>query len=179
MNLQYGTVVLRAIEETDLEFCREMINHPGIEISTVGKSFPVSAGQQLAWYQQNADKNNLRLLIDVSGVGPIGMISLTDIDWINRSAEAGIKFVNSKNRCTENTRDACQCILNYAFDELNLHCVYAKVLDDNLLSRKLLTGYGFTQEGILRERVYKRGAYRDLIVFSLLKSEYTTGHSQG
>lgn len=174
MNLIHGTIVLRAIEETDLDFCREMMNHPGIEISTVGKAFPVSARQQLAWFQQNADPNNLRLMIDVPDQGPIGMVSLTNIDWISRSAEAGIKFINTNHRTTQNTMDTAQCILRYAFDELNLHCIYANVLEDNLLSRKLLLRFGFTEEGILRERIYKQGKYQNLVVYSLLKKEYDT-----
>lgn len=172
MNLKYGTVYLRAIEEEDLEFCREMMNHPGIEVSTVGKAFPVSKREQQNWYQNSTDRNNLRLMICIPEGGAIGMISLTGIDWINRSAEIGIKFLNSGKRSTQNTADACECILKYSFDELNLHSLYAQVLEDNLLSRKLLLGYGFTQEGVLRERVYKRGAYRNLLVYSLLKSEY-------
>ena len=172
MNLKYGTIILRAIEEADLEFCREMINHPGIEISTVGRAFPISAKEQMRWYQTSGDQNNLRLMICLSEGGPIGMISLTGIDWINRSAEVGIKFLNSVKRSTQNTKDACECLMNYSFEELNLHSLYAQVLEDNLLSQKLLLNYGFTREGILRERVYKRGKYRNLFVYSLLKEEY-------
>lgn len=174
MNIDYGTVLLRAIEESDMDFCREMINNPGIETSTVGKNFPVSSAQQIAWFRGQTDAHTLRWIIDVKQVGPIGMVSMTDIDWINRTAEVGVKLVHSKNRTAQNTEDTAKGLIQYAFDELNLNCLYAQVLDDNLLSRKLMRQLKFHEDGILRNRVFKRGCYHDLVQYSLLADEYRT-----
>lgn len=174
MNIDYGTVLLRAIEEGDMDFCREMINNPGMETSTVGKHFPISSAQQIAWFQEQNTEHTLRWIIDVKQIGPIGMVSMTDIDWINRTAEVGIKMIHSKDRTAQNTDDTAKGLIQYAFDELNLHCLYAQVLDDNLLSRKLMRQLRFHEDGILRARVYKRGCYHDLVQYSLLAEEYHT-----
>ena len=43
MILKGKKVTLRAVEESDIEMLRELINDPEIEKMTVGKSFPVSS----------------------------------------------------------------------------------------------------------------------------------------
>ena len=170
VNIKYRSIVLRAIEEKDLDFCRDMMNNADIEATTVGKRLPISELQQKNWFLEN-DNKDIRLLIENQN-GLIGMIMMTDIDWINRSMELGIKLVNTQNRTTENTLDICSGVLQYAFDELNMHCLYANVIEQNLFSRKLLIRYGFHEDGILRERVFKRGQYLNLCTYSLLSHEY-------
>ena len=172
MNIVYGKVTLRAIEERDLTFCFGMINDPQIEISTVGKNFPVSIHQQREWFLNCSDARLIRLLIEAEDTGPIGMAMISDISWINRSAELGIKFSPTVSRTREDTENAANALLKYAFDELNLHSVYANIVEDNLFSRKLMMQFGFTEEGKLRDRVYKRGTYHNLMVYSLLRNEY-------
>lgn len=172
MNITYHSIILRAIEESDMDFCREMINSAEIEATTVGMHYPISVSEQLEWFRRGRKENELRLLAEQIGVGPIGMVTLTGINWVNRSAEVGIKLAFNQTRRTENTRDLCACFLSYVFRELNIHCLYTYVLDDNLLSRKLLLRSGFHEDGVLRQRVYKRGRYHDLIAYSLLMDEY-------
>ena len=172
MNITYRSIVLRAIEETDMDFCREMINRGDIEATTVNMNYPVSISEQEEWFRKKKKENELRLLAEVTDLGPIGIISLTDINWVNRSAEAGIKLAPNRDRSMENTRDLCICFLNYVFNELNIHCLYAYMLDDNMFSRKLLLRFGFHEDGVLRQRVYKRGRYHDLIAYSLLMEDY-------
>lgn len=172
MNIIYKSIILRAIEKEDLEFCREMINSPGIEMSTVGKNLPISREQQMEWFQKGNKEDEIRFLIEVKEIGLIGMAMLTDIHWVNRSAEVGLKLTNKLERSTKNTFDLCECLLRYCFDELNLHSLYAYVLEDNILSRKLLTDFGFNEDGVLRQRVFKRGKYHNLFIYSLTEEEY-------
>ena len=171
MNIHYGTVTLRAIEESDLPFCREMINSSYLEGCTVGTNLPVSEDEQRAWFQNHNRQNEIRLMIENKN-GPIGMIMVTKIDWINRSGSGGIKLGDMKKLEKGNTQDAVTGLMKYLFEELNFHCIYASVLEDNLLSRRILIDHGFTEEGVLRGRVFKRGAYRNLISYSMLSEEY-------
>ncbi len=62
-------------------------------------------------------------------------------------------------------------MVNYAFDELRLHCIYARVNDYNLPSRKMFEKCGFKKEGILRGRFYKQGKYVDVFSYSVLKED--------
>ena len=176
MIISNDKIKLRAIEEADMDFCREMINSSYIEICTIGKSIPVSEKEQLEWFRKNEGNKNIRLIIENTN-GPIGMIIASDIDWISRNCEVAIK-IGAMNRILRNdTEEAGKLFLNYLFGEMNMHCVYAYALEENKLSQKLLGRFSFKQEGIMRQRIYKRGAYHDVFVYSLLRDEFYFGGS--
>lgn len=63
-------------------------------------------------------------------------------------------------------------ILAYGFGEMNLHRVEAFVGKENLPSLKLMSNFGFKQEGHLKEHYLKNGVYEDSLLFALLRSEY-------
>ena len=70
--------------------------------------------------------------------------------------------------------EAILAVLTYGFNTLNLHGIEANVTLGNQASEKLLEKLGFTREGVLRDRMYIRGAHHSLIYYSLLQSEYIT-----
>ncbi|MBE7728118.1 MAG: GNAT family N-acetyltransferase [Enterocloster aldenensis] len=173
MVIDNGTVILRAIEETDLPFLQEMMNDPGIEKMTGGSCFPVSYDRQKHWFESYNQQAELRLMIQIKGGFTIGCIMLTNIDWKNRSAELAQKTkATQEQRVEHDIWDAMMGFLNYAFNELNLNCVYGTVLEYNYLSRKLAKRCGLKEEGILRDRVFKNGRYHNLIPNSVIKKDF-------
>lgn len=65
-------------------------------------------------------------------------------------------------------------MLKFGFCSYGLNRVVAKVMKENIGSIKVLHKLGFVNEGILRESLYKNGQYNDLVLFSILKSEYNS-----
>jgi RimJ/RimL family protein N-acetyltransferase len=63
-------------------------------------------------------------------------------------------------------------MLNYGFEELNLHKIYAGVMDPNIASIRVLDKCGFTLEGTFKEEYYIDGVYHDLKRYRLLKTEW-------
>jgi len=55
----------------------------------------------------------------------------------------------------------------YAFDVLGLRMVLSEVLDGNIASLRALVKNGYRETGRIRERFWKRGAYRDAIYLTL------------
>lgn len=173
MNIKGKFVTLRAIERSDLELMRGMLNDPEIENLVVGWAFPVSTDQQNKWYENHAsDPRNLRFIIETENDGAVGLATLTNIDWKNRSATHGIKLANKKNRTKGIGTDTVMAIMRYAFDELNLHRLDGSWFDDNVASKGLYTKCGWTVEGKRREYVFKKGKYRDLMIVGILASDY-------
>lgn len=174
MNLVYEDIVLRAIEHDDKNLLMEMINDPEIEKMVVGWSFPVSTHQQINWINNvNNDKNSVKYIIDVKGIGAVGLASLTSIDYKNGIANVNIKLKNDKNiRGKGIGYKVIRKISEYSFNELNLNCLVANILKYNTASQKLFEKCGFVLEGTLRSRVYKNGSYQDLLSYSLLRSEF-------
>lgn len=173
MVIKYGCITLRAIEERDLDLLFYLINAPEIETCTVGWNFPVSYRAHRQWIEDyRCSSKDIRLMIELSNSKTIGMVMLEDIDWKNRTAEMGIKVGVSQDRMKGDTVDAVRGMLKYAFEELGLNCVRAVILEDNILSHNLCRRVGFTEEGVLRSRTYKRGKFLNLISYSMLKEEF-------
>lgn len=173
MIIDNGTIILRAIEERDLPFLQEMMNDPAIEKMTGGGCFPVSLDRQKRWFDSYNQQEELRCMIQIKNADTIGCIMLTNIDWKNRTAELSQKTkANTKQRKENDMWDAMMGFLNYAFNELNLNCIYGTVLEYNLLSRKLAKKCGLKEEGVLRQRIYKNGKYHNLIANSIIKSDF-------
>lgn len=173
MNYVYQDITLRAIEESDLEIIREMMNDPEIENMTGGYSFPISGYQQKKWFENlsNSDKE-LRTIIETKEHGAIGLVMLTDIDWKNRTAQSHSKIATSKNsRGKGYGTKASKALVKYAFEELNLNLIYSQILSYNLASQRTREKCGFKKDGILRNRVYKNGTYHDVVVWSIQNGE--------
>lgn len=99
-----------------------------------------------------------------------GTISLKHIDLENRNAEYAIcirKGAMGKNVA----KTATDLILAYAFDELRLHKVYLNVLSDNIRAIRFYEKYGFIYEGVLKEQVLHKGAYKDLLYYAAFNQE--------
>lgn len=173
MNIKGNIVTLRAIEKSDLEFMRKMLNDPEIENLVVGWAFPVSKQQQETWYEKNInDTHNLRFIIETPADGIVGLATLVDIDWKNRRATHGIKLAKAAKRTKGIGTDTVMAIMKYAFDELQLNRLDGSWFEDNLGSQRLYTKCGWEIEGKIRRCIYKKGKYRDLINVGILSDEY-------
>ena len=150
-----------------------MINAPEIENSIVGWNFPVSRTAQKQWMDNFKNSTeSMKFMIELENSKTIGMIMLEHFDWKNRTAEVGYKIkAPVKDRIRGDMADALKGMLNYAFNELGLNCINAIILEENIPSRKLCKGVGFTEEGILRKRVYKEGEFKNLVSVSILEGK--------
>lgn len=178
MILKGKKVTLRAIEESDLDLLRYMINDPEIESTTVGSSFPVSQYEQRKWFEAHGKSTNemIRLIIETERDGAVGMVTLGGFDWVNRVAHrSGIKLVQTKITESGIAIDAINTLFKYAFDELNLNRIEGCVLDYNeqAIAMNKMIGYEF--EGVQRQAVYKNGRYHDLLLLSMLREDFREG----
>ncbi|MCR4900464.1 MAG: GNAT family N-acetyltransferase [Treponema sp.] len=175
MIIKYDDIILRAIEFEDLDLLREMINDPYIENMTGGGGLPVSKYQHEEWYKKiilNND-NQVRLIIDTEAFGAIGLVMLTDIDHKNGTAQFHSKIATKNNlRGKGYGTKATMALIKYAFEQMNLNCIYSVIIEHNEVSQHVKEKCGFKREAILRDRIYKNGKYNNLIVWSILKSEF-------
>lgn len=174
MNIISDRLILRALEPSDKLLLRKIINDPETEYMLGGWSFPVSEKDQDEWYASlKTNSGTLRCMIaDRNDPGKaFGTVMLTDIDYKNGTAEIHIKLATGEARGKGYGAEAVSAMVNYAFNELRLHCIYARVNDYNLPSRKMFEKCGFKKEGILRGRFYKQGKYVDVFSYSVLKED--------
>jgi [ribosomal protein S5]-alanine N-acetyltransferase len=68
--------------------------------------------------------------------------------------------------------EAVAAVLRLGFEQMGLHRVEATVMAGNTPSATLLRRAGFEREGVLRERVFKRGVFRAVWTFGLLEADW-------
>lgn len=174
MILKGKIVTLRPIESEDLSFLQQLTNDPELEHLIVGWSLPVSMKDQQQWFQnfRNTDKF-IRYIIETEIDGVVGLTGLRDIDWKNGSAKGGgIRLLKKEIRSKGVATDAYMTMLRYAFEELRLHRVGTGALDYNSASLRFMEKCGFKREGVVRDAVFKNGAYHDEVILGCLKSDY-------
>lgn len=165
MNLFGEKILLRAVEMEDAELLRTMINDGDTEYLLGGWSFPVSQTAQRQWMERTAARDDqFRAMIEADGK-TVGMVMLTDLDYKNGTAQIHIKLCPDYRGQGYGT-DAVRTVTDFAFRELRLHCLYAQISQHNTASQKLFEKCGYQQEGVLRDRLFKRGAYVSVLVFS-------------
>lgn len=171
MNIRGKRVLLRAVEERDNPLLLHMINDGDMEAVLGGWSFPVSESQQKKWFEGLDYRTDvLRCMVEAEGEA-IGTAVLTDIDTKNGTAEVHIKLGEKACRGKGLGTEAVSLLTEYAFKELRLNCIWALVLEENTASRKMFDKCGFQEEGLLKERIYKNGAYKNLVSFSKCRQE--------
>ena len=139
---------LRAIEKEDLPRFVAWVNDPEVARHLVLHT-PMSLPQEEKWYerilQQHTAEQPLVIERDApQGWTPIGNIGFLAIDWVNRSTELGI-FIGEKTSW------------NQGYGREAIHC-YEHA--------------GFILEGRLRQAKFEEGHYIDLLLMSVLRSEW-------
>lgn len=130
---------------------------------------------QEAWYEkQLKDSTQLNfIIVHIESGVDIGMIALCDIDHMTKKCEWGRIIVGHPEFLgNEYGHEAIEIILNYAFNYLGMHRICCTAIEDNKLVVNLYKRLGFKEEGVLRDYIYKAGSYKNIVLFSMLISEY-------
>jgi RimJ/RimL family protein N-acetyltransferase len=113
-------------------------------------------------------------IIETKAHCPMGMLSLTDIDPVNRRGEPG-RFLIGDEAAAQGIPaavEAMKLLYELAFGRLRLLRVYGAVAADNVRMIKWQKYLGMVQEGLLRQHYFINGRFQDAVFFGLLESEY-------
>lgn len=102
----------------------------------------------------------------------IGAVSVTHIDWMNRTAEYGRLIIDPITRGKGYGKEIELMTIKYVFDTLNMNKFWCEVLEYNQRVVKLHQETGFIIDGIMRQHIYKDGIYHNVVLMSLLKEDY-------
>ncbi|NLM15557.1 MAG: GNAT family N-acetyltransferase [Clostridiaceae bacterium] len=101
----------------------------------------------------------------------VGLLNLDGLDWPNGHSEIGIALTEPAARGHGLAAEALTLMIRYAFDELGLKRIWARVIEPNTASRKLFETLNFTLEGRLRQHILRRGDYHDMLIYGLLNTD--------
>ena len=163
-------ISLHPLDEEDLEFVTEGVNHPEVR-PFVGQSLPTSLARERQYFAEMTERGDaVQLLVTADG-DRVGVVELDPIDRETGVAELAV-WIHPDRQRGGYAREAVGLVVDYAFSELRMHKVTANAYAANDASQKMLESVGFVQEGVGREDSYFDGAYHDTYFFGLLEGEW-------
>jgi RimJ/RimL family protein N-acetyltransferase len=171
------SVRLRALTRADMETLRSFINDPAVlRMSNVYR--PISDVEQERWFESTVTKpNEVWFGVEVADASLVGTCCLVDIDWIGRSAELRIRIGAKSEWGKSLGTEACSLLVDYGFRHLNLERIWLRVAASNERAVRLYEKVGLVVEGRLRRAWRVAGVVDDVLVMSILRSEWTAPES--
>ncbi|MFN8384581.1 MAG: GNAT family protein [Anaerolineales bacterium] len=179
MSIIYGDRIrLRAVEREDVSKFHEWVNDPEVTRG-LAMYLPMSLADEEYWFDSHAkrDPREKPFAIDVRKgkswklIGNCGVFGISDV---NSSAELGIMLGDKTEWNKGYGSEVMSLLVRHCFETLNLNRAYLKVYTENVRAVRSYEKAGFVLEGRLREAVYKFGKYDDVLVMSVLRSEWTS-----
>jgi RimJ/RimL family protein N-acetyltransferase len=183
MSMIYGERVrLRATERDDVKNFYGWVNDPDVT-RHLAMYLPMSTVDEENWFDAmtRRDQSEKSLVIEVrdgSNWKMIGNCGVFGIDPVSRFGELGIMLGEKDEWNKGYGTEAMHLLVRHCFDTLNLNRVYLHVYAENLRAKRSYEKAGFVEEGRLREAVYKHGKYDDVIIMSILRSEWIAGKKE-
>lgn len=96
-------------------------------------------------------------------------------DWRENFARATIGYELGKQYWEQGfMSEALEEIIRFGFRKMRLNRIQALVEPPNEASRELLTSLGFQEEGLLRDYMFYKGGYKDLVMYALLRNDFVS-----
>ncbi|HAV90631.1 MAG TPA: N-acetyltransferase [Eubacterium sp.] len=159
MRIENESVVLRDFDIGDI--CRKVkwINDSRNN-EFLHYDIPLNVEKTKIWFKNKDNSKRYDCVIEYNGI-PVGLIGLLSVDRDNSKAEYYISMGEEKYKNKGIATIATRMILQFAFQELNLHKVYLNVDALNVVACKLYEKVGFVCEGIFHDDIIKNGQYID------------------
>ncbi|MEK6753691.1 MAG: GNAT family protein [Chloroflexota bacterium] len=177
MSIIYGKRLrLRAVEREDVAKFHEWINDPEVTRG-LALYLPMSMTDEENWFNslEKRDQKEKPLSIEVrrgKGWKLIGNCAVFGIDLVNSHAELGIMLGEKSEWNKGYGSEVMSLLVRHCFETLNLNRAFLRVYTENIRAVRSYEKAGFVLEGRLREAVYKFGKYDDVLIMSVLRSEW-------
>lgn len=163
-------ILLGPILNQDLPLLFKWVNDIQI-MRLAGTYTPVHEINHLEWFNSlTKNKNNIVFAIRDENSVLIGTCKLYNISTIHRNAEIAIRIGEEFQGKGYGTK-AISNLIQIAFDDYNLHRLYAYIHEDNTASIKSFSKSGMQVESVMKECVFVNGKYKNLVVVSIINTK--------
>jgi RimJ/RimL family protein N-acetyltransferase len=166
-------VRLRPVTEDDFTVLQKVTQHP----ETTGEFSWIGWYSPQGWRQRWDDENGLigldgGTLMVVRDDEPVGMVT-----WRRRQTGpvahcwiTGIALVPEARGHGYGT-EAQRLLLRYLFEHTTVHRIEAITEVDNIAEQRALEKAGFLREGVMRGEFWRSGAWRDTVIYGILRTD--------
>lgn len=126
-----------------------------------------------AYRSRQADRSQVgsaEFAVEVDGV-LVGRAAMFSVDELARTGEVGLTMLQ-EHQGKGYGKDVLRVLLGYGFRSRNLRRIHLQTLSSNAAALRAYLAVGFVEEGRLREHAWVEGAYDDVVLMSVLRSEW-------
>lgn len=167
-------VRLRAFDNSDLMYLLQFSNdYQVMRGASGGILYPSTVDDEARAMGNNTSYTSgeyqfaIETIQDHRFIGKCGFIK---INWKNRVGELAILIGDPLMHGKGFGTDAITTLCQFGFNELNLHKIKATVFDFNEAALRCYEKCGFIREGLLKQEIYREGAYHDVVMMGLIKN---------
>lgn len=152
----------------DEELCQTLQKH----------YFPNTLESQIQFWEKNILPSSTnsqpdKIQLGICRVGEpllLGIVSLNNIDFINRKCEFSMVIGEKEGRNVKVFLEASRLIFRHAFETLNMNRIYGGSISKELVVL-MCRSLGCKDEGVSRQDIFKNGKYHDSYRYSLLRED--------
>ncbi len=165
-------VILRPFRRSDLEGLYDLV----ADVREIGEFWPLGCVSEPRWLKRFeetswwSDEFKLFLVTDLEG-RRLGQVNVYKASHSYEGWELGYRIYRPEDRAKGYMTEAVRLATAYLFGQEPIERVQILLDPRNEGSRIVAERAGYSLEGTLRGAHFDRGEYRDLLLYSILRSE--------
>jgi len=164
-----SSIKFRTLEKGDLNMVLKWRNSENIRKYMLSNEL-ITMYEHIQWFEKiSNDLSSENLIAEYNG-NPIGFVSITDINSVNRTCTWGM-YIGEENTILGLGVLLEICAIDRMFGFHKIRKIWGQVLSSNRI-RFLHYKLGFTDEGVLKRHIYRNDSYEDLFLISLFHNEW-------
>jgi diamine N-acetyltransferase len=172
-------VRLRAMDKADIPFFVKWLNDPEVK-QGLSLYMPLSITEEEKWFETILEREPYErpMAIEIQPDPDIdewifvGNASFFGFDWLSRVAEFGIHIGEKEYWDKGFGTRILKLFCKFGFETLNLNRLWLRVFETNQRAIRAYEKAGFSIEGRYRQGQFLDGKYVDVIIMSVLESEW-------
>jgi len=141
MKIEVNGLVIERLKEKDIELVREWRNSDKIRKNMLYQEI-ITPEQQLKWFHSINNFNNFYFIVEYKN-RKVGLVNIKDINWEDRSGEAGVFMVERDLSAALIPVAGALSISELVVGIFGFKRLYAKVRKDNKTMQKLNALFGY------------------------------------
>lgn len=175
----FKEIAFRPIEKSDLEILRSLHNDESTYLNMATIDL-VDENKQISWWENlhlNRNDNRFTICFANDQDTILGRLRIQNIDKQNSNCEIGLDILPEKRGKGYGIL-SYQMVLEYLFNQHNMHMIYVKVADFNPKAKHLYEKVGFQQTGFFKDYLYRHGKYWNYLIMCITKNDFKLSPSE-
>lgn len=166
---------LRAFTQRDVPAVARLADDIEIYRNTLKIPHPYTEADARLWLsiQRQQSQTGAGVVFAITGAGDgllLGACGL-ELTPAHKRGELGY-WLGRDHRGKGYATEAAAAVVGWGFETLGLARISAARFDTNPASGRVLEKIGMTREGVLRRHAFRDGAFRDMVMYGILREEW-------